>query len=773
MKFASKWPSRVVIAMCALAGSLMIGSIQLLMQPKPSLLDDVPFGKMVLDRSGGILRLGLSADDKYRLRISLDEVAPEAAAALILYEDRYFYSHPGINIFSICRALGAMVLGGRRVGASTITMQVARLRHKLRTSTISGKLEQIWRALLLELHYSKEEILEAYFNLAPYGGNIEGIEAAARIYFNKPALSLTDMECHALAVAPQNPTARNPVNGKDFKTARQRLELMLAKERGQGSAMIEARLEARSAGQLVFPAPHLSLELLGKMREGKVVSHASIDRHIQLKMEKALHAYTQRNEKYGLRNGAIILVNTTTMEVEALAGSASFGNESISGQIDGTRARRSPGSTLKPFIYALALDEGIIHPASMLPDSPRSFGGYDPENFDRAFRGPLAAAESLRASRNLPAIYLAEKLRYPGLYGFLRSAQIRFEHDAGYYGLALALGGAEISMRDLAALYSMLANHGLWLPLKFEKDEIWSAPRRMLSPEAAFITLDMLSMKDAVVRSRGRELALRYKTGTSNGLRDAWTAGLVGQYVLVVWIGNFDNEANPHFVGAQAALPLFLELANLLASHKALKDLHKQPAANLNISKAPVCVSTGDFNISHCRETVETWFIPGVSPTRDTGILRPILLDRATGLRACKPEAGKTEEVWWEFWASDMRELFEHAGIYKPVPPEWLPECGNGENSMVYAQGPRIILPKKNVSYQRRVSGKPLRVPLMAAADADVGQVHWFAGSSYLGSSIPGEVFFWEPAAAGKVEITAVDDLNRSSRRKCRIMALP
>lgn len=728
---------------------------------KPPLLDGLSFSRIVLDSKGGILKISHSEDQKYRLRVNLDAIASELVKATLFYEDRHFYAHPGVNPLAILRAI-LSIPGGRRMGASTITMQAARLRYNLKTTTISGKLRQIWLALVLERHYSKKEILEAYFNLAPYGGNVESIEAAARVYFNKAASALTDLESHALAVIPQNPGARNPVNGsREFQLARARLEKSMGGKMAHETEL--PALHARKRGDLPFLAPHLSLELLANNREA--VIRAGIERDLQIMLDNAIKSFVKRGKRHGINNASALLVDCESMRVCALTGSASFYDAAISGQVDGSRAKRSPGSTLKPFIYALALDQGIIHPMSILADTPKSFGGYDPENFDRGFRGPVPAHEALKASRNLPAISLAESLAWPGLYGFLEEAGIKLPRDAGHYGLALALGGAEISMRKLAELYAMLANKGLWQPLRLYDNDAGSPPRRLLSPEAAWLTLRMLWRED-------EDGGLIYKTGTSNGFRDAWTAGLAGRYALVVWVGNFDNQSNPFFVGATAALPLYREIVEALAAKRRLAPFAQNPPPELSLEKTRVCSATGDLDRGRCSQTEETWLITSVSPTKDSGILRPVLIDRETGLRACQPDDGNTEEIWMEFWPSEMSDIFATAGIHKPAPPEWLPQCSRAKN-MVASKPPSIILPKKNVVYQRKISGESFQIPLMASADSEADKIHWYSGSRYLGSSRPGEILFWNNPGGGAAEIMAVDNLGASVKRKCLIQALP
>ena len=756
---------------------LFLGVLALLeLTPPPPLLDGVDFSRSVEDRNGVVLRLSLTRDQTYRLRTALSEIAPEAVRATLLYEDRHFFLHPGVNPFSLIRAAWSTWFGGgRRMGASTITMQVARLRLGLTTSTPGGKLAQIWAALIMERHYSKREILEAYFNLAPYGGNIEGIGAAARVYFHSSPARLTREECLALAVTPQNPSRRNPLKGQVPQKARAGLRLRSPDESG-GSGLRPLRVHGPD--DLPFLAPHAAQELLARANPGERV-RATLDMRAQRVLETHLSRFTARNGDYGLKNAAALLLHWPSMEIHALAGSANFFDARIMGQVDGTRARRSPGSALKPFIYALALDQGLIHPMTLLADSPRSFGGYDPENFDRAFKGPLPAGEALRLSRNLPAISLASRLRDPDLYAFLREADIALQNDAEHYGLSLVLGGAEVTMRELAGLYAMLANRGYLRKLRLASPDRAGeapAPRRLLSPEAAFLTLSMLKEPGERIPSFGGRAPVYKKTGTSNGFRDAWTAGVFGQYALVVWVGNFDNSPNPLLVGAEAAAPLFMDMARALGDLYPLRDLVGQSRDGLNLRQIPVCRASGDPDTSLCPDVVQTLFIPGVSPVRSSGIFRTVLIDRETGLRACEPVPGRTEERVMEFWPTDMRRIFLRAGIVKAPLPPFSPECAAGLSAGTWtAQGnpPRISIPKEGVTYRIRLSD-PARsgIPLTADADADANWIFWFAGDNFLGRSEPGQHLLWRPPA-GLSEVRAVDDLGRAARLTVPVLAVP
>lgn len=754
----------LIVSVPALLAGLLVLFIALYFSPKPPLLRDVPFGQAILDRDGELLRLTLAADDKYRLFVPLSDINPIAVSAALHYEDRHFYNHPGINIFAMFRAICSNLFSGRKMGASTLSMQVARLTLKLDSSSLAGKFRQIARALLLERHYSKAEILEAYFNLAPYGGNIEGIEAASRIYFGQPAARLVEAECVALAIVPQNPVSRNPVTGKKFTQARERLW----RELKPGEVMPPLRVA--STAELPFAAPHLTTELMKGNGPGNIRS--AIDSRLQKLLEKILGGFIQRGKSQNINNAAALLVDCESLDIVALAGSSSFFNASIQGQIDGSRARRSPGSTLKPFIYALALDEGLIHPMTILSDTPKSFGGYDPQNFDHGFLGPVPAATALRNSRNLPAINLSGRLAGAGLYGFLRRAGVNLPFDAAHYGLALTLGGAEMNMRELAALYAMLANKGIWRPLRTMREEKENAPQRLLSREASWLVLRMLYRENARIMSQGKIIPLYYKTGTSNGLRDAWTCGIFGHYALVVWVGNFDNSSNPLLVGALTALPLFGEIAVAVAMGENLTDSVALPDPALNVAEVEYCAITGDFDLEHCADKGRTWIIPGVSPMRSQNILRPVLIDRATGLRACSGGNETTEEIWMEFWPTEMLEVFEKAGVKKPAPPEWLAECADFAKRPP-GVAPTIILPKKNVIYQRRAGESGVFIPLRASADADIKKLYWHAGDQFLGTTTPGETFFWHATNIGKTVIRVVDDAGRGTSQKFLLETAP
>ena len=370
--------------------------------PKPPLLDGIPFSQCVRDRSGALLDVTLTPDQKFRIWTPLAEISPDLIQATLHYEDKYYARHPGVNPVALVRSLRSALRPTGRTGGSTITMQVARLRYHLYTRTFTGKLIQIVRALELERHYSKTEILEAYLNLAPYGRNIEGAGAASEIYFGKEPARITAPEAVVLSVIPQSPTRRA------LRIDRENSSVGLAQNRwydrtpaaDPASELSPRSFEARATEERKHLAPHFVQEVLQSVTAsagarpnktgGNIITTLDLDK--QRLVERRVTDYLTRNKNLGFENASVLLVDTRNMEVLSQVGSADFFNEKICGQIDGTRSRRSPGSTLKPLLYALAMEQGLIHPLSIVADSPHSFGDYNPENYDREFLGPIKAS---------------------------------------------------------------------------------------------------------------------------------------------------------------------------------------------------------------------------------------------------------------------------------------------------------------------------------------------------------------------------------------------
>jgi len=751
--------------------------------PKPSLYGDVDFSAAVEDRNGRLLRLALADDERYRLRLRLEDIAPTAIDATLLYEDQYFSVHPGFNPGALIRAAWSTYVQNDRVmGGSTITMQLARMRFSLDTRTVGGKLLQIARAVQIERHYSKDEILAAYLNLAPYGGNIEGIGTAALIYFDKPASRLSLAESLALAVIAQNPARRNPATADGYmemSAARDRLLTVWSDKFGlpdEAKSQFELPLAVRAPGELPYLAPHFSRDVLANTLQQSGVKTTTLDWSLQRILENHTKRYTERRRPVGIINASAMLIDYRTMEILASVGSSDFFNDQIQGQVDGTRAKRSPGSTLKPFVYGLAIDSGIIHPMSLLKDAPKRFAAYTPENFDRGFMGPVVAQDALIYSRNVPAIELLSKVGHDRFHNFLTDGGVSGLRSPEFYGLAMILGGNELTMAELVRLYAMLANGGLLKPLKSVRDRESPGPHlQLLSPEASFLVLDMLRNNrrpDAVgFDTVGVQAPIAWKTGTSYAFRDAWTVGVFGPYVLAVWVGNFDGSSNPAFVGVQAAAPLFFTIADSLTAGLNESYVNTEPPPNLNLRKVEVCVSTGDLPGRHCPQTGKSWFVPGVSPIRVSDVHRAVRIDNQTGERACSYDPGTTHEEVFEFWPSDISRLFRKAGIAIRRPPPWAEDCSL---DMQAANGlaPRITSPSARLTYHVRTDKiKEERLPLTANTDGDVKWLYWFANDNFIAKVRRDEPLFWNPRV-GNYDMLAVDDLGRSNSRKLSVMAV-
>lgn len=713
--------------------------------PKPSLYrEGHEFSCVMLDRDGNVIHLALTRDGKYRLRTALSDVSPDMQRATLELEDRRFFEHPGVNSLSMLRAVWGVVSGSRLGGGSTITMQLARLRFGLQTRSLTGKAIQVLRSLQLERHYSKQELLEAYFNSAPYGANVEGVGAASLLWCGKSAHDLTLREAVALSVLPQSPSKRAPNRKANPSEATSRLWDRL----GERDDVLNKSYVLRPEQAVPRAAPHLARRLLAS--GGQVRS--TIDAGKQQVVEDCLSQFLSRRKDRGIVNGCALLVDAPTREVLAYAGSAMFLNDEIQGQVDGITAKRSPGSCLKPFIYALAMDQGLIHPRSLVRDGRVDFVDYSPENFDREFTGPIPATEALQRSRNIPAISLMQHLARPGFYGFLTNNGVKLPKDEGYYGLSLALGGEEVTVEEVARLYAMLADDGVTRPLVFQRDERSNTGEKNSPPAlqapTRFLTLDML-------RANGSETVM--KTGTSHGFRDAWCAGVYGRTVLVVWLGNFDGRGNPSLIARETAAPLCQQMIERLQ----LPLVKLAPPEG--VSRVELCAVSGQMPGQHCQHRVQGWFIPGVSPIKTCDIHREVLVEAASGLRVSHDDGtrGLRREVC-EFWPPDLLEMFKAAGLPRKSLPAWAPgEAATAATSEDRA--PRIVSPIAKRTYALSgVDSKRQTIPLRCDSSAGVKQVFWFAGARYIGASEPAKVLLWKPEP-GVWKLQALDDQGRST----------
>ena len=742
----------------------MIGAAVWLALPKPPLLEGVDFSTRVRDRNGNVLRVTLTTDQKYRVWTPLKEISPELIDATLRFEDKYYGKHPGVNPVSLLRATWNLAFSrGAHAGASTITMQVVRLRYHLQTRTVGGKLRQIVYALELERHYSKTQILEAYLNLAPYGRNIEGVGAASEIYFSKSPARVTSAEAIALSVIPQSPTRRALISGGENARVTNAQQRWYSRSMTKEAPALTFRAEARTRRQLT--APHFVQQILETPGAATEIA-TTLDLSLQQMLEKRVSDYIALNRDRGIVNASALLIDFKTMEVLAQIGSSDFANTEIHGQVDGTRRPRSPGSTLKPFVYALALDQGKIHPLSLLKDAPHTFGDYNPENFDREFLGPIRACDALARSRNVPAVTLASDLAHPTFYEFLRDAEVSLPKPVSFYGLSLPLGGAEVTMEDLVRLYAALANGGRLQPLRRSLNEPAKKSVRMVSPEAAFLTLDMLGQipRPGLTNADSNRYApVFWKTGTSHGFRDAWSVAVFDHYVLAVWIGNFDGKRNAAFIGRTAAAPLLFQMIDGLRATQPSRPASHLPPPELNLKRVEFCAVSGQLPTAFCPHRTEGWFIPGISPITTCDVHREVLVDASTGLRVAQDDGTRSlkREVY-EFWPSDLLALFERAGVPRKLPP---PFAAAMDNELLSRGGhaPKINLPASEMTISHAPANTP-GIPLRAETETGVRKLYWFADKTFLGSCDAHEVLCWKPAP-GSYQLTALDDHGRSASR--------
>ncbi len=512
----------------------------------------------VLDRNGTLLRAYMVEDGRWRLGVMLDQVDPFFVALLLEYEDKRFYQHGGVDPQALLRALGQAVWNGHVVsGGSTLTMQVARVLEGSGTGRVAGKLRQIRLALALERHLTKDQILQLYLLLAPYGGNVEGIRAASLAYFGKEPRRLTPAEAALLVAIPQSPETRRPDRSDLAKAARDRV---LNRARSDGLIDTDqaqaAASEAVTTRRAAFPtlAPHLSDRVLAE--EPQAGRHVTtLDKGLQTALENLASLAVQG---MGARlQVAIVVADHGTGEVLASVGSAGYQGGDRLGFVDMTTTLRSPGSTLKPLIYGLAFDEGLAHPETLIDDRPTDFNGYRPQNFDSQFRGKIRVRDALQLSLNIPVVALTDALGPAKLLQAMDRAQMKSALPMGQPGLAVALGGIGVTLEDMVQLYAAIARGGVVQPLTHRLDAPKVEGQRVMTPVAAWEVGDILAGLAPPPGAPSNRLA--YKTGTSYGHRDAWAIGFDGKHVIGVWMGRADGTPVPGAFGADLAAPVLFE----------------------------------------------------------------------------------------------------------------------------------------------------------------------------------------------------------------------
>jgi penicillin-binding protein 1C len=520
------------------------------------------YSTLVVDREGRLLRPYATPEGRWRLPATLESVDPRYIEMLLSYEDRRFRSHPGVDPLAMARAAYQFVINGRIVsGGSTLTMQVARLLEPRAERTFIAKLQQMVRAIQLERILSKDEVLALYLSLAPYGGNLEGVRAASLAYFGKEPHRLSMAEAALLVALPQSPEARRPDRSPAAaRAARDRvLDRIAAAGRIPSDEVALAKRDNVPGGRKPMPvlAPHAADQAIA-LTPGRKIHRLTIDAALQKSLQDLAR---ERARALGPdMSVAIVVVDQSTGEILARVASADYFDERRAGQVDMTQALRSPGSALKPFIYALAFEDGLVHPETLIEDRPVRYGAYAPENFDLTFQGTVSVRRALQLSLNVPAVALLDKIGASRLMARLAQAGAPLVLPKGEApGLAMALGGVGVKLVDLTMLYAGMARGGMTLPLieRAADHASHAVPLRLIDPAAAWYVGNVLIGTPPPDHAGGGRIA--YKTGTSYGYRDAWSVGFDGKRTIGVWVGRPDGAPVPGLIGRMAAAPILFD----------------------------------------------------------------------------------------------------------------------------------------------------------------------------------------------------------------------
>ena len=561
--------------------------------------------KILLDKNGEIINMKLSSDGIWRFH---EQSFPNSLKqCVVLFEDRYFYYHFGVNFASIFRAFFHNLRSDNRIGASTITMQVARMLEPSDRS-YKNKIREIFRAFQLELHFSKDEILNLYLNLAPYGGNIEGAKAASFFYFGKELNELSYAQAALLSTIPKNPNKNRLDRVSNINALKNRVVKMLYKanlidlsafKRAQAEPFKNVRIRA-----VVNASDYANVAFKNQ------ISKASLDLNLQKDMLKILKDAMFSLKAKNANNAAAVVIDNKKMSVVAFIGS--HDERARDGKNSALNMKRNTGSTLKPFIYSLALDSGLITPSSQLIDTQIYLNEYVPKNFSNDFLGLVSAKDALNFSLNIPVINLDLKLKDNSLYELLEKVNL-VDENKEFYGSSIVLGSAEMSLLDLAHLYTIYANGGVYRPLEFAGKNYKNEDKNitLISPQSAYLTAKMMSEASRSYLKNAWQYAqntpkIAFKTGTSANSRDLYAIGVDEDYTIAVWVGNFNAEKTDKLTGLNDVSKIVFDMFKLIAQKRNLSFMSEPEG----IEKVPTCLDA--FSFETCKKTALDDRIVGV-----------------------------------------------------------------------------------------------------------------------------------------------------------------
>lgn len=741
--------------------------------PLPLPKDDL--ARVVLAEDGTPLWRFADANGVWRYPVQTAEVSPYYLDALLTYEDRWFYQHPGVNPFALARATWQNLTGARVVsGGSTLSMQVARLLDP-HSRTFHGKLRQLWRTAQLEWHLSKAEILNLYLNRAPFGGTLQGVAAASWAYLGKSPAQLTHAEAALLAVLPQAPSRLRPDrHPQRAQEARDKVLRRLGEfQVWPSSAVAEALEEPLLLAPRLEPslAPLLARRL--NRPDSPPLIRTTLDATLQRRLEDLLLGWRARLPEY--TSAAILVVEEDSMAVRAYLGSVDINDAKRFGHVDMISALRSPGSTLKPFLYGMALDDGLIHSESLLQDVPRRYGDYRPGNFSMGFTGAVPASTALSSSLNLPAVQLLEAYGPKRFAAQMRIGGVPLALPAlAEPNLALILGGAGSRLEDLVSGYSAFARDGRSATIRLQPDDTLRE-RPLLSPGSAWIVRRILSGQARPDRDPRAELVQRpvlaWKTGTSYGFRDAWAIGVGPRYLIGVWIGRPDGTPVPGQFGLASAAPLMLQVHDVLTNRDSQRGISapvKPVPANVGV--AAICWPLGQpmsRSDPNCRRQRFAWTLDNTTPPT------LLALDQPLGV-------GLMESVWvnpkgLRVDAHCPGAQLKNIALW-PAPLEpWLPRAERRDARLPAADPdcpPPALAASSPLSIVGVREGDQLRLPaasqqalrLKISALGGSGRRWWFLNGAPLGDSANQDSINASFEQLGRYQLSVLDEAGQTAR---------
>ncbi|WP_256593480.1 peptidoglycan glycosyltransferase PbpC [Pseudomonas sp. 09C 129] len=741
--------------------------------PLPLPKDDL--ARVVLAEDGTPLWRFADANGVWRYPVRTDEVSPYYLDALLTYEDRWFYSHPGVNPMALARAAWQNLTGGRVLsGGSTLSMQVARLLDP-HSRTWHGKLRQLWRTAQLEWHLSKQQILTLYLNRAPFGGTLQGVAAASWAYLGKSPQHLTHAEAALLAVLPQAPSRLRPDrHAARAQVARDKVLQRLAQfQVWPQSAVDEALQEPLLLAPRLEPslAPLLARRL--NRPDSPPLIRTTLDANLQRRLEDLLLGWRARLPEH--TSAAILVVEAQTMAVRAYLGSVDINDARRFGHVDMISAMRSPGSTLKPFLYGMALDAGLIHSESLLQDVPRRYGDYRPGNFSMGFSGAVSASTALATSLNLPAVQLLEAYGPKRFAAEMRIGGMPLTLPAlAEPNLALILGGAGSRLEDLVSGYSAFARGGKSASLRLQPDDVLRE-RPLLSPGSAWIVRRILSGQARPDRDPRAALVQRpvlaWKTGTSYGFRDAWAIGVGPRYLIGIWIGRPDGTPVPGQFGLASAAPLMLQVHDVLINRDSQRGISApvQPVP-MNVGVAAICWPLGQpmsRSDPNCRRQRFAWTLDGTTPPTLQAADQPLgvgLLEKvwvnAKGLRVdAKCPGAEVRDI--ALWPAPLEPWLPRIERREARLPANDPGC---PGPALAAAAPLSIVGVREGDRLRRPAASQELLRLKLSALGGSGRRWWFVNGEPLGESANQDSINASFERLGPYQLSVLDEGGQTAR---------